>query len=252
MTPEENETLQKAVAAKDRNLFCQTLNLPPYRLQVSQRFQPVPHFIASRALGSWTDTQTIYALSLAFEKLDYEVDEENCGGETPLIIASCMNNVQVAAYLLQVGADVFHTDNNGHTATMAAAFNHNIEMVSLLCEWAENNDRVLDLFATPAGKYNHIVKCSLANPDCNPNTASTKLVKELVEHAPTKSLQLKMLTDIYDAGYHLANVKTIPSCPMPEEAIGYQELLQLFGTTPGDDPAASILKQSTVIAFGRR
>lgn len=100
MTPEESETLQKAVAAKDGNLFCQALSLPPYRLQASQRFQPVPHYIASRALGNWADGQAIDALSLAFEKFGYEIDEENYNGETPLIIAVCMNNVQVAAYIV--------------------------------------------------------------------------------------------------------------------------------------------------------
>ena len=169
-----------------------------------------------------------------------------------MIIAACTNNVQVAAYLLQSGADAFHADKNGHTAITAATFNHDIEMVRLLCDWTENDGRVLDLFTTPAGEYNNVVKWALASPDCNPSTASTELVKELVGHAPTKSLQLKMLTEIYDAGYHLANVKTIPSNPISEEAISYQELLQLFNTAPGDYPAASILKQSTVIAFGRR
>lgn len=76
MTLEENQLLLKAVAAKDKDLFCRILNLPPYRLQVSQRFQPVPHFIVSRALGSWTDAQTIDALTLAFEKFGYEIDEK--------------------------------------------------------------------------------------------------------------------------------------------------------------------------------
>lgn len=252
MAPEKSEMLRKAATANDRNLFCQVFNMPPYRLQVSQRYQPVLHYIASRALGDWTDEQSLNALALAIKKFGYEIDGENCDGETPLIIAACMNNVQVAAYLLQLGANAFHADKNGHTAIIAAAFNHNIDMVHLLCDWAESSNRVRDLFTTPTGEYNNVVEWALANPDYNPSTVSTELVKELVEHAPTKSFQLKMLTDIYEAGYHLANVIAAPSSPMSEEAVGHQELLQLLSATPGDNPAASILKQSTVIAFGRR
>ena len=89
MTAEETtRKIHEAISRKDKDLFCRTLNLPPYcQHPLSSEIEKPLHYLANGAAGRWTDERAENMAMLAIEALGYNVDEENSGGRTPLVAA---------------------------------------------------------------------------------------------------------------------------------------------------------------------
>ena len=99
-----------------------------------------------------------------------DVNAQNNGGVTPLMVAAAdNNNPEVLKALIQAGADVNAYDKFGETAlTMAAQYNNNPEVVSLLIQagardikpalvwaaWDNNNPEVLKVLIQAGGDVN--------------------------------------------------------------------------------------------------
>ena len=62
------------------------------------------------------------------------VNHADAQGETPIISASFMNNLEIVKFLAEKGANVNHAKDNGFTALIWASFENNLEMVKYLVE----------------------------------------------------------------------------------------------------------------------
>lgn len=82
--------------------------------------------------------------SMEIIKLLYEkhakLYEENSDGETPLLMATRLNKINIVKYLLDNGEEVDSSNSRCETALMIAASENNLDMVKLLLAYGASVD----------------------------------------------------------------------------------------------------------------
>jgi hypothetical protein len=71
---------------------------------------------------------------------DVDIEHQDYNGQTPLIVASLLDDVEIAQLLLDLGANVDHIDKGGRTALVWASSKDHVEVVRLLleCVWCQH------------------------------------------------------------------------------------------------------------------
>lgn len=100
---------------------------------------------------------------------DYQIDEQNDLGETPLVVATHNNYIDIAKALIDAGADVNKQDNIQDSAYLYAAAQGKTEILSYILKHSEPNQSVYNRFGgnsiIPAAEKGHLDNVKLLLED---------------------------------------------------------------------------------------
>ncbi|MGE7954463.1 ankyrin repeat domain-containing protein [Lysinibacillus xylanilyticus] len=90
----------------------------------------------------------------------YPINETNDKGETPLLIATHENYIEVAKLLIEVGADINQQDNIQDSAYLYAGAQGKTEILKYMIEHAEPNQNIVNRYGgnalIPAAEKGHL------------------------------------------------------------------------------------------------
>lgn len=99
----------------------------------------------------------------------YPINETNAKGETPLLIATHKNYIEIAKLLIEAGADINQQDHIHDSAYLYAGAQGKTEILQYMLEHAEPNQMIVNRYGgnalIPAAEKGHLhnVKLLLAN-----------------------------------------------------------------------------------------
>lgn len=123
----------------------------------------------SGALSQAVETKNIDQVEKILSSDGYPIDEQNEKGETPLLIATHNNDVDIAKKLIDAGADVNKQDNIEDSPYLYASAQGKTEILAYIIENAEPNQSIYNRFGgnsiIPAAEKGHLdnVKILLAD-----------------------------------------------------------------------------------------
>ncbi|BAK94788.1 ankyrin repeat domain-containing protein [Tetragenococcus halophilus] len=105
----------------------------------------------------------------AIVETEYKLDEQNNQGETPLLIATHNNQVEIAEVLILAGADINLQDHIQDSAYLYAAAQGKMEILSLMLEFSHPDQEIYNRFGgnslIPAAEKGHLENIKLLLQD---------------------------------------------------------------------------------------
>ena len=99
----------------------------------------------------------------------YPINETNSKGETPLLIATHKNYIEVAKHLIDAGADINQQDHIQDSAYLYAGAQGKTEILTYMLEHAEPNQKVVNRYGgnalIPAAEKGHLNNVKLLLQD---------------------------------------------------------------------------------------
>ena len=99
----------------------------------------------------------------------YPINETNSKGETPLLIATHKNYIEVAKHLIDAGADINQQDHIQDSAYLYAGAQGKTEILTYMLEHAEPNQKVVNRYGgnalIPAAEKGHLDNVKLLLQD---------------------------------------------------------------------------------------
>jgi ankyrin repeat protein len=119
--------------------------------------QPVEHDNSSANKGFFASISDLWhnlmnileILKLVIKGTTAIINQANDKGVTPILWATCKDDLEMVKTLIEHGADIHKADNEGVTPILCAAYNNNLEMVKTLIEHRADIHKADDEGVTP-------------------------------------------------------------------------------------------------------
>lgn len=129
------------------------------QIEVSSSQTEVKHFESGSLLKAVEENNLTQVNDILSSK-DYPIDEQNNLGETPLVIATHNNYIDISKALIDAGADVNKQDNIQDSAYLYASAQGKTEILAYILKNSEPNQAVYNRFGgnaiIPAAEKGHL------------------------------------------------------------------------------------------------